>query len=287
MEFDRQTWPSAAAPRMTADPPGYQRVFPPAVPPARQYMFKASGETLKLGPHKCVKWFNWVTGNRATTDTWRAGPKVQGNCDAIAQGTGIATFVKNRNGLLVYPGGDTMDKHVAIFDCGDATGIWVWDHWGKAGASHHHIPFARRGHANNGSAYYVLLVPLSKSFARSTPPPGAKPARRSPNVISTPSGANRPSIGALANRQRVPGGAWAPSTRSSPPSSAPRGGPTRPGQIRPGRAHVVLPGESLWTIAARYRGNGYAWPALAQLNGIGAPYYVYLNQTIALPADWG
>ena len=41
-----------------------------------------------------------------------------------------------------------------------------------------------------------------------------------------------------------------------------------PGQEQASRSHVVKAGETLWSLAARYYGDGHQWQALARRNGI-------------------
>ncbi len=51
--------------------------------------------------------------------------------------------------------------------------------------------------------------------------------------------------------------------------------------------HTVRPGETLWSLAARYYGNGHKWRELAALNGLseGGERGVAVGQVLRLPAE--
>ncbi len=51
--------------------------------------------------------------------------------------------------------------------------------------------------------------------------------------------------------------------------------------------HTVRPGETLWSLAARYYGNGHKWRELAALNGLGegGERGVAVGQVLRLPTD--
>jgi len=51
------------------------------------------------------------------------------------------------------------------------------------------------------------------------------------------------------------------------------------------RVHVVLPGESLWTIAAELIGDASLWPALYRANRdqIVDPHLLHPGQRLAIP----
>lgn len=48
------------------------------------------------------------------------------------------------------------------------------------------------------------------------------------------------------------------------------------------RYHKVLSGDTLWTIAEKYFGNGMKYKELAKLNDIQAPYIIYPGQELKL-----
>ena len=59
---------------------------------------------------------------------------------------------------------------------------------------------------------------------------------------------------------------WRPSVlRAQSPQDSAVGKPAATAAVRP---HTVKPGETLWSLAARYYGDGHQWPDLARRNGI-------------------
>lgn len=56
--------------------------------------------------------------------------------------------------------------------------------------------------------------------------------------------------------------------------------------VPPGNLHEVLPGESLWSIAARTVGDATLWPALYRANRdqIVDPSVLYPGQKLTIPA---
>jgi LysM repeat protein len=52
------------------------------------------------------------------------------------------------------------------------------------------------------------------------------------------------------------------------------------------RQHQVVPGDTLWGIAARYLGNGVRWPEIFNLNAgqIRNPHWIYPGQVFKIPA---
>jgi len=48
-------------------------------------------------------------------------------------------------------------------------------------------------------------------------------------------------------------------------------------------AYIVKSGDSLSTIAQNVLGHASAWPQIAALNNIKAPYTIYVGQHLALP----
>ena len=57
---------------------------------------------------------------------------------------------------------------------------------------------------------------------------------------------------------------------------------TQPGP-QPNFSHVVQPGETVYSIAAKY---GVPWEAVAAANNISAPYTVYAGQTLIIPGSY-
>ena len=48
------------------------------------------------------------------------------------------------------------------------------------------------------------------------------------------------------------------------------------------QTHRVRPGETLWTVAARY---GVAWEEIAAVNGLGETDFLQIDQELRLPAS--
>ncbi len=63
---------------------------------------------------------------------------------------------------------------------------------------------------------------------------------------------------------------------AAPPAPAPTVG------VGPG-AHIVRRGDTLWSIAQQYYGNGARWPDIARANGISNPKKLAVGQQITLP----
>jgi 5'-nucleotidase len=50
-----------------------------------------------------------------------------------------------------------------------------------------------------------------------------------------------------------------------------------------GRSHVVARGETLWSIAARYYGDGSQWKRIADANRMTDANRLYVGQTLTIP----
>jgi len=57
---------------------------------------------------------------------------------------------------------------------------------------------------------------------------------------------------------------------------------TQPGP-QPNFTHVVQPGETMYSISVKY---GVPWQTVAAANNIGAPYTVYVGQTLVIPGSY-
>lgn len=85
------------------------------------------------------------------TSMWKEGVKVRNA--TIARGTAIATFVGGK--YLNQPTGN----HAAIYDCQDASGIWVYDQWVKQGKVARRLLRFRGGigsASNDGDRFSVI-----------------------------------------------------------------------------------------------------------------------------------
>jgi chemotaxis signal transduction protein/LysM repeat protein len=52
-----------------------------------------------------------------------------------------------------------------------------------------------------------------------------------------------------------------------------------------GRIHVVRKGDTLWDIAARYLGDPFRYPEVAELSGISNPHWIYPGDIVHMPAN--
>lgn len=66
------------------------------------------------------------------------------------------------------------------------------------------------------------------------------------------------------------------------PSSA--NNKTEVSQTAFGKTHIVVKGESLWTIAEKEIGSGYNWVDIAKENNIQNPSLVYTGQKLVIPS---
>lgn len=77
--------------------------------------------------------------------------------------------------------------------------------------------------------------------------------------------------GPLGSGFSEPAPAPAPAPEPAPAPSAP--------------TYTVVPGDSLWDIAAAHLGNATRWGEIASLNGISAPYIIHPGEVLTLPND--
>lgn len=121
----------------------------------------------------------------------------------------------------------------------------------------------------------VVPIPGTQGSASATSP-GTGSTYQPSNYAGSSAGTDM-----IAPQPMTTSGSRADTSSVSTGSSTRSIGATQP--AAGGRSHVVARGETLWSIAARYYGDGSQWKRIADANRMADGNRLYVGQTLTIP----